>query len=177
MGFEDNPSYRAWEYCDGFTARADALTELAAQWAAHDIALYRENGAWERELISRQLLLYKTGVDVGFQLMDLAHCGLLYRLPRIRTRVFQLASELRSAVRLFRVHVSAQSFGPLYSFDRYLALAFEDTCRLWPLPNKRPNNKKWGARYTNNCEVHRATIYAAVLRALSAEVLKAVAGK
>lgn len=174
-GIQDNPVYRAWEYCHGFTARAERLAETAAHWAQPDIARERGVEAWQQQSQSRELLLYRTAVEVGFQLVDLGRSGFLRRLPRIQTRIFQVDKELCTAFRRFRVQLDWHTFGPTYGFDRYLALAFEETCRLLPLPEKRPANKKWGTRYTYACEVHRAKIYTAALRALSSEVLKAVA--
>lgn len=176
-GLQDNPVYRAWEYCHGFTARAEHLVETADHWAKNDVARNRGVEAWQQQLQSRELLLYRTAVEMGFQLIDLAHHGFLQRLPRIQTRVFQIDKELCTAFRQFRVQHKWHTFGPTYGFDRYLGHVFEETCRLWPLPEKRPPTKKWGIRFTYAGEVHRAKVYAGVLQALSAEIMKCVAGK
>jgi hypothetical protein len=162
-------------YSNSFQARAVWLAEISYEWIPFDMVRYpAETGEYDQEVRRRQTLLWKVAVDNGAMLLHVAVQRALSRFPRVQTRILQLRAELSAAVNRGELpynHRGGIREGiPSQSCDHFLALMFEDTCRLWP-----PPKKSWWPKY--GAEAETAALFAKIMGEIGAELAMTSEGR
>jgi hypothetical protein len=114
-------------------ARARLLRSETEDWEPLDLNRYPFGPALKRELDRRFSFLWRSGVDAGALVVQLAALRALDAAPQVRSRALEAREALHRAADQTTFTYPHLGLAPIYSLDGLLFACFEHVCRLWAL--------------------------------------------